>query len=103
MTNYEILISQKAFSDIRECVLFVNNVSSEAAKNLYEEIMNAVRSLPSLPNAYPAIEGLSIGDSKVRKMPIHGGRYLVFYKVESNKVVIYDIVDSRKEPSILKV
>ena len=103
MDKYQVVITQRAFSDISECVLFVNAVSNEAAKKLYEEIMASIRSLETYPEAYPLVEGLIIGGIKVRRMPIHNGRYLVVYKFEKEVVTIYDILDSRKDNSILKL
>lgn len=103
MNEYKIIITQRAFSDINECVLFVNNVSKEAAKELYNEIIASINSLKTFPNAYPNIEGLNIGGINIKRMPIHHGRYLILYKVESNLITIYDVVDSRKDNSILKL
>ena len=103
MAEYNIVITQRAFSDITECVLFVKNVSSEAANNLFNEIITKINSLKSFPNSYPEIEGLTIGGTKIRRMPIHNGRYLILYKVETDLVTIYDVVDSRKDNSILKI
>ena len=103
MADYKIKITQRAFSDIRECVLFVNNVSNEAAKGLYDEIIASISSLKTFPNAYPDIEGLTIGGASIKRMPVHRGRYLVLYKVETEEVTIYDVIDSRKDNSILKL
>ena len=103
MNKYNLLITQRAFSDITECVLFVNNVSVKAAKSLYIEIMDKINSLKDFPNAYPEIDGLTVGGVKIRRMPVHNGRYLVLYKVETSLVTIYDIIDSRKDNSILKL
>lgn len=103
MDEYKIRITQKAFSSIKECVLFVNNISNKAAKDLYDEIVSSLDSLKSFPNSYPNIEGLTIGGNNVRRMPIHHGRYLIIYIVKSELVTIYDIIDSRKDNSILKI
>lgn len=103
MNKYKIVITQRAFSDISECVLFVNAVSNDAAKKLHLEIVESIRSLETLPEAHPCIDGLVIGNSKVRRMAIHNGRYFVIYKVEKDTVTIYDILDSRKDNSILKL
>ena len=103
MNEYKILITQRAFSDIRECVLFVKNVSYEAAKDLYNEIITKINSLKDFPNSYSEIDGLTIRGTKIRRMPIHNGRYLVLYKVETDLVTIYDVIDSRKDNSILKI
>ena len=103
MTEYKIVITQRAFSDISECVLFVKNVSKEAAENLYLEIIDSIKSLSTFPNKCSEIEGLLIKESKVRKMPIHNGRYMILYKVEQDVVTIYDILDTRKNNAILKL
>lgn len=103
MDKYKIVITQRAFSDINECVLFVNAVSNESAKELYNEIIESCKSLELFPNVFPEIDGLTIAGSRVRRMPIHSGRYLIVYKVGVGVVTIYDILDSRKDNSILKL
>ena len=103
MADYKIKITQRAYSDIFECVLFVNNVSKEAANELHKEIMNSIKSLSSFPDKYPEIDKLRIRDSRVRKMPIHKGRYIILYKVENDNVIIYDIFDTRKDIYLLKL
>lgn len=103
MNKYEVVITQRAFADINECVLFVNVVSKEAAKDLYKELIESIRSLEVFPNAYPDIEGLKIGQNSVKRMPIHNGRYLIVYSVKDYIVTVYDILDSRKDNSILKI
>lgn len=103
MNEYKINITQRAFSDICECVLFVDNVSNKAAKELYQEIMSSISSLKTFPNAYSCIEGLTIVDTAIRRMPVHKGRYLILYKVEGDLVTICDLLDSRRDSSILKL
>ena len=103
MNNYSIIITQRAYTSITECVLFVNNVSQEAANHLYNEIMTAINSLSSFTNKYPEIIGLLIRDTKVRKMPVHDGRYVILYKVENDHVVIYDIIDTRTDSILAKL
>ena len=103
MNNYKIEITQRAFSDIYECVLFVKNVSQNAAEALYKEIIESINSLSAYPNAFPEIEGLKIKDYKVRKMVIHHGRYVILYKIQLDTVVIYDIFDVRKNNIFLKI
>ena len=103
MVQFKISITQKAFSSISEHILFVRNVSLEAAKELYEETMTSLRSLSSFPERYPEIQDLRIAGARIRKMSIHGGRYAALYKVEGDTVVVYDVVDSRKDNSILKL
>lgn len=103
MGQFKISITQRAFSSISEHILFVRNVSLEAAKKLYEETMTSLRSLSSFPERYPKIQDLRIAGAHIRKMPIHNGRYVALYKVDGDTVVVYDVIDSRKDNSILKL
>lgn len=103
MNNYKINITQRAYSSISECVMFVKNVSFDAAKTLYEDIISSIKSLSTMPNKYPEINGLLIRGCKVRKMPIHNGKYVILFKVENDNVDVYDIIDVRKDNILLKI
>ena len=97
MTGLKISITQRAFSSICEHILFVRNVSLEAAKELYEETMASLRSLSSFPERCPEIQDLRIAGARIRKMAIHDGRYVALYKVDGDTVVIYDVIDTKKD------
>ena len=97
MAGLKVSITQRAFSSICEHILFARNVSLEAAKELYEETMTSLRSLSSFPERYPEIQDLRIAGARVRKMSIHNGRYVVLYKVDGDTVVVYDVIDIRKD------
>ena len=103
MAELKVSITQKAFSSISEHVFYVRNVSLEAAKELYEETMTSLRSLSSFPERYLEIQDLRIAGARIRKMSIHNGRYVALYKVDGDTVVVYDVVDPRKDNSILKL
>ena len=103
MAELKVSITQRAFSSISEHVFYVRNASLEAAKELYEGIMTSLRSLSSFPERYPEIQDLRIAGARIRKMSIHNGRYVALYKVDGDTVVIYDVIDSRKDNSILKL
>ena len=103
MAELKVSITQRAFSRICEHILFVRNVSLEAAKELYEETMTSLRSLSSFPERCPEIQDLRIAGARIRKMSIHNGRYVALYKIDGDTVVVYDVVDSRKDNSILKL
>ena len=103
MVQFKISITQKAFSSIGEHVLFVRNVSLEAAKELYEETMTSLRSLSSFPERCPEIQDLRIAGARIRKMAIHDGRYVALYKVDGDTVVIYDVVDTKKGGALNKL
>ena len=102
MEKFKIVISQKAYSSITECVMFLNNVSNAAAVELQQEILKSIKSLETMPNRYPVIEDLKIKETNIRKMTIHNGQYVILYKVEAAEVFIYDILDVRKDNDVIK-
>ena len=103
MAELKVSITQRAFSSISEHVLFVRSASLEAAKELYEETMISLRSLSSFPERFPEIQGLRIAGARVRKTSIHDGRYVALYKVDGDTVVIYDVIDTRKDGTLNKL
>ena len=100
MAEFKISITQRAFSSICEHILFARNVSLEAAKELYEETMTSLRSVSSFPERCPEIQDLRIAGARIRNMAIHDGRYVALYKVGGDTVVIYDVIDTRKDGTL---
>ena len=96
-TTYEVQISQRAFTSLIECISFVKRVSPESADSLYREIMVAIQSLSTLPKRNPEVEGLKIQNNPTRKMIINNGRYVILYRIDGDKVIVYDVLDSRKD------
>lgn len=101
--KYEIQISQRAFTSLIECVSFVKRVSPESASSLYQEIMEAIQSLSTLPKRNPEVVGLTIQNIPTRKMVINNGRYIILYRIDGNQVIIYDVLDSRKDNKAINV
>ena len=101
--KYEIQISQRAFTSLIECVSFVKRVSPESANSLYQEIMEAIQSLSTFPKRNPEVVGLTIQNIPIRKMVINNGRYIILYRIDGNQVIIYDVLDSRKDNKAINV
>lgn len=100
MNTYQIQITNRACFDIFECVSFLSFISKEAADKLHTEIIESIYSLSSFPNRYPEIEDFKILGYKVRKMTIQNGRYLILYRVKVETVIVYDVIDCRKETAL---
>lgn len=96
MEQYHIIISSKAQSDLAACVSFVLNVSKEAAIKLANDIYTAIESLESFPERNPVFPMPKSFPFTIRKEVINR-RYIVLYSVEKNSIVIYRILDSRRE------
>ena len=95
MDKFEIVITSKAQSDLSECVQFVLNTSLEAAKKLADDLYSSIESLTTFPERYPVFEMPKSFPYIIRKQIVNN-RYIILYLVEENKVIIYRILDARK-------
>ena len=96
MEQYNIIISSKAQSDLASCIGFVLNVSKEAAIKLANDIYTAFESLKTFPERNPIFDMPKSFPFTIRKQVIEK-RYVVLYTAEKNDVVIYRVLDSRRE------
>lgn len=104
MSNtYVVYISQRAFTSLIECVSFVKRLSPESAENLYREIMASIQSLSTFPKRNPEVDGLKIQNNPTRKMIIDGGRYIILYRIDGNQVIVYDVLDSRRDNKVISI
>lgn len=102
MNKFSIVISQRAFTSVFECVSFVKKLSIESSEKLYKEIMNTINSLSTYPNRNPEIAALSIRQVPIRRMMICDGRHAIIYKIiNNNQVFIYDVLDNRRDNKLL--
>lgn len=100
MPSFKIIISSKAQSDLAERVSFTSNVSKEAASELAKELFDSIKSLSSFPERNPVFEMPKSFPFTVRKFIVKK-TYIILYAIESDKVVIYRILDSRRKLSRL--
>ena len=96
MVLYQIIWSTKALSDLAECVQFVLNVSVEAANNLRNEAFSAANGLEAFPEKNPIFEMPKSFPFVVRKQ-IVSKRYALLYTIEKDKIVIYRMLDCRRQ------
>ena len=96
METFNVVITSKAQSDLSECVSFVLAVSKEAAISLANSIFVSIESLSFLPERNPIFNMPKPFPFIVRKH-IVDKRYIVLYTIENNQVVVYRIIDSRRQ------
>lgn len=96
MDQYNIIISSKAQSDLAACVGFVLNVSKEAAINLAKDIFASIESLKTYPERNPVFDMPKSFPFTTRKQIVNK-RYVILYSIEGNNLVVYRILDSRRE------
>lgn len=96
MRQYKIIITNKAHSDIADCVNFVKKVSVEAAKSLALNIYSSIATLNVLPERNSIFEMPKSFPFQTRKQVIDN-RYIALYSIEEDSVVVYRVLDSRRK------
>ena len=100
MILYQVVWSNKALSDLSECIQFVLNVSKEAATKLADDIYDSIGSLVNFPDRNPIFEMPKPFPFIIRKQVINH-RYAALYCVEGKNVTIYRVLDSRRKFNFL--
>lgn len=80
---------------LTEHVFFLATVNPEAAKKLQVRIMDAIRSLETMPERYPYLEPED-RRSPYRKMFVPNS-YLVIYMVQDDAVFVEYVLDARQD------
>ena len=94
--EYEVIVSEVAISMLDSHIEFLARVSTQAAENLMDEILDDIASLSQFPERFPVFESEFIHSGRYRKM-LTAKRYLVLYEVDGNDVCVDYIVDCRQD------
>jgi plasmid stabilization system protein ParE len=95
MRKYQVAISGEARRMLTEHVFFLARVNPEAAKRLQKKIMDAIRSLDTLPERYPYLDP-NDRRSPHRKMVV-ADNHVVIYTVEGDTVFVEYVLDGRQD------
>ena len=95
MDKYRLFLSPMAKTMLDHHIEFLAQLSIDAAVNLKEAFLKALRSLETMPLRYPVLDSDYIKSGKYRKMLVEK-RYLVIYQVKENTVYVDYIVDCRE-------
>lgn len=94
--HYKVIISERAADMLIQHVRFMAQVSPEAADKLRAEIIEASRSLQSLPERYLELFDPVLPTNKYRKMII-SKRYCLVYQIKDETVHVDYILDCRQD------
>ena len=94
MDNYRVLLSPKAKEMLDDHIDFLAQLNVDAAVNLKNAFLKALRSLETMPLRFPVLESEYIKFGKYRKKK-KKKRYLVIYQIKENTVYVDYIVDCR--------
>ena len=80
---------------LTEHVFFLASVNPEAAKKLQTRIMDAIRSLETMPKRYPYLDP-DDRRSPYRKMVVPQ-QYLIIYTIQDDTVYVEYVLDGRQD------
>ena len=95
MRKYRVAISGEARRMLTEHVFFLARINPEAAKRLQKKLMDAIRSLDTMPERYPYLEPED-RRSPYRKLFVPNN-YLIIYMVQDDAVFVEYVLDARQD------
>lgn len=95
MRRYRVAVSNEARRMLTEHVFFLASVNPEAAKKLQTRIMDAIRSLETMPKRYPYLDP-DDRRSPYRKMVVPQ-QYLIIYTIQDDTVYVEYVLDGRQD------
>jgi len=94
--KYDVTVSEAALAMLDNHIEFLAKVSTKAAEDLMDEILDDAASLSQFPERFPVFESEFIAEGRYRKM-LSAKRYLILYEIDGNDVCIDYIIDCRQD------
>jgi len=98
--RYKVTISERSRQMLGAHVRFMAGKSVSAARETQKQILEAIRSLHTMPARFPFLADDYIPPNKYRKMFVKNW-YLVLYQIREDTVYVEYIVDCRQDYSWL--
>ena len=96
MSSYNVIISDEARRQLSHCVLFLAQQSEDAARNLQQRFIAALRNLERLPARFPFFNEPYIPNNKYHKMFVEKW-YLILYQIKDTTVYVDYVLDCRQD------
>lgn len=95
MEHYKVRIFPTAQQDLKDIVDYLNTLSPEAATSYYDEIVEKVQSLSSMPERCPLCRDQQLKLRGYRKLIVR--QYIVFFVIHADTVQIRRILYGRRQ------
>lgn len=95
MEHYKIEIFPTAQQDLSDIVKYLNTLSPETATSYYDEMIEKIQSLSSMPERCSLCRDQQLRLRGYRKLIIR--QYIVFFVIQSNVVQIRRILYGRRQ------
>jgi plasmid stabilization system protein ParE len=93
--HYKVIVSDRARQMLAGHIRFMAQKSPSAARNMKNDLMDAIRSLHHMPERYPYIKEEFLPLNKYHKMFVEKW-FLILYQVKDQTVYVDYIVDCRQ-------
>ncbi|MDD4334924.1 MAG: type II toxin-antitoxin system RelE/ParE family toxin [Desulfotomaculaceae bacterium] len=93
---YKVIVSDRARQMLAAHVLFLAQKSPAAARKTKNELMDAIRSLSTMPERFPFLNAEFMPLNKYHKMYVEKW-YLILYQIKDQTVYVDYIVDCRQD------
>lgn len=94
--QYELIVSDRSRRMLAAHVRFMAQKDPSAAREVKNELMDAIRSLHHMPEHFPFLEAEFIPPNKYHKMFVEKW-YLILYQIKDQRVYVDYIVDCRRD------
>ncbi|HAX51028.1 MAG TPA: plasmid stabilization protein [Lachnospiraceae bacterium] len=92
----KVVVSDRARQMLADHVRFLAQKSLSAARGTKKELMEAIRSLATMPERFSFLDAEFIPPNKYHKMFVEK-RYLILYQIKDQTVFVDYIVDCRQD------
>jgi plasmid stabilization system protein ParE len=92
----QVFIAPAVYDRMYEHFLFLAKVNENAARRLLDTFMKDIRSLASMPGAYPVYDRPFLPKGKYRYM-LSGKRYRIVYQIADDTIYVDDVQDCRQD------
>ena len=94
--QYKIIVSDLAWDMLSAHVRFLAEVSPDAARKTQRNVVDAIKSLSSMPERFPFMDADFVPQGKYHKMFVENW-FLVLYQIRDNVVYVDYIIDGRQD------
>lgn len=96
MAQYNVVISDQAWRQMGNCVLFLAEKDVNAALSLKTCLIDSIKRLEAFPARFPFLNERYIPANKYRKMFVEH-YYLILYQIKDNAVFVEYVLDCRQD------
>ena len=89
----KVVLTDEALADLEAIIDFIGADNPQRARSFAAELLGKARDLATMPSAFPLVPRYSNRGIRQRKH----GRYLIFYRVEQDRVTIIHILHSARD------